>query len=144
MNSIKVNSTLNVLEIIDNAKKQRNSLYLVMGFNFANALIYSARLFTEEFSYIHAIWIFLGFIAILKVFFDFKSKSVSNNIVIDTIESYTYKKSFWNTSENIILQLIDGKKRYISIFSKNQLEEFEVLFQELKIPKHDKKKEINY
>ena len=135
MNSIKVNSTLNVLEIIDNAKKQRNSLYLVMGFNFANALIYSARLFTEEFSYIHAIWIFLGFIAILKVFFDFKSKSFSNNIEIDTIESYTYKKSFWNTSENIILQLIDGKKKYISIFSKNQLESIESLLNKLNIKK---------
>lgn len=135
MNSIKVNSTLNVLEIIDNAKKLRNSLYLVMGFNFANALIYSARLFTEEFSYIHAIWVFLGFIAILKVFFDFKSKSVSNNIVIDTIESYTYKKNFWNTSENIILQLIDGKKRYISIFSKNQLESIESLLNKLNIKK---------
>lgn len=135
MNLIKLNSTFNVLEIIDNAKKQRNSLYLVMGFNFANALIFSARLFTEEFSYIHAIWIFLGSIAILKVFFDFKSKSISNTIAIDIIESYTIKRGFWNTSENVILQLKNGKKRCISIFSKNQLESIEILLDKLDIKK---------
>ena len=118
MNLIKLNSTFNVLEIIDNAKKQRNSLYLVMGFNFANALIFSARLFTEEFSYIHAIWIFLGSIAILKVFFDFKSKSISNTIAIDIIESYTIKRGFWNTSENVILQLKNGKKGVFPFFLK--------------------------
>ena len=45
MNPIKINSTLNVLEIIDDAKKQRNSLLLVMGFNLPNLLSNSDKIF---------------------------------------------------------------------------------------------------
>ena len=51
MNPIKINSTLNVLEIIDDAKKQRNSLLLVMGFNLPNLLSNSDKIFEKGFNF---------------------------------------------------------------------------------------------
>lgn len=134
MNPIKINSTLNVLEIIDDAKKQRNSLLLVMGFNLPNLLFNSDKIFEKGFNFSHVFLIIFG-IALIKFLLDLKNKTVSKVIAIDEVGSYTYKKSFWNTSESIILQLKDGKKRYISIFSKNQLEEFESLLNKLNIKK---------
>ena len=134
MNPIKINSTLNVLEIIDDAKKQRNSLLLVMGFNLPNLLSNSDKIFEKGFNFSHVFLIIFG-IALIKFLLDLKNKTVSKVIAIDEVGSYTYKKSFWNTSENIILQLIDGKKRYISIFSKNELESIEILLDKLDIKK---------
>ena len=134
MNLIKLNSTFNVLEINDDAKKQRNSLLLVMGFNLPNLLFNSGKIFEKGFNFSH-VFLIIFVVASIKFLLDLKNKTVSKVIAIDEIESYTYKKSFWNTSESIILQLKDGKKRYISIFSKNQLEEFESLLNKLNIKK---------
>ncbi len=134
MNLIKLNSTFNVLEINDDAKKQRNSLLLVMGFNLPNLLFNSGKIFEKGFNFSH-VFLIIFVVALIKFLLDLKNKTVSKVIAIDEIESYTYKKSFWNTSESIILQLKDGKKRYISIFSKNQLEEFESLLNKLNIKK---------
>ena len=60
MNPIKINSTLNVLEIIDDAKKQRNSLLLVMGFNLPNLLFNSDKIFEKGFNFSHVFLIIFG------------------------------------------------------------------------------------
>ena len=104
MNLIKLNSTFNVLEINDDAKKQRNSLLLVMGFNLPNLLFNSGKIFEKGFNFSH-VFLIIFVVALIKFLLDLKNKTVSKVIAIDEIESYTYKKSFWNTSENIILQL---------------------------------------
>ena len=72
MNPIKINSTLNVLEIIDDAKKQRNSLLLVMGFNLPNLLSNSDKIFEKGFNFSHVFLIIFG-IALIKFLLDLKN-----------------------------------------------------------------------
>ena len=71
MNLIKLNSTFNVLEINDDAKKQRNSLLLVMGFNLPNLLFNSGKIFEKGFNFSH-VFLIIFVVALIKFLLDFK------------------------------------------------------------------------
>ena len=116
-------------------------LILILVFNFLNTIINSLRLFKEEFNFLHGIWIFIG-IATIIVLIDFRKRDFSDSIPIDSILSFKHKKNIFNDPGYIILRLSSGKKRIIQILSKKQIGEFEILFQELNIPKYENKEEI--
>ena len=137
------NKEQNTLEIKDEGKQQKKGFILLLIFNALNAIINVSRLFKEEFNFMHALWILIG-IATIIAFVDFRKRDFSNTISIDSILSYKHKKNFLNSTGQLVLYLTNKKRRTINIVSKKQIEEFEVLFQELNIPKHDIKKEIIY
>lgn len=136
------NKEYNILEINNGGRQQKNGLILIFVINLLNAIINISRLFKEEFNFLHGIWIFIG-IATIIVLIDFRKRDFSDSIPIDSILSFKHKKNIFNDPGYIILRLSSGKKRIIQILSKKQIEEFEMLFQELNIPKYDTKKEIN-
>lgn len=136
------NKELNTLQIKDEGKQHRNGLILFFVFNFLNAIINISRLFKEEFNFLHGIWIFIG-IATFIVLIDFRKRDFSDSIPIDSILSYKHKKSFLDATGQLVVYLTNKKRRTINVVSKKQIEEFEMLFQELNIPKYDTKKEIN-
>lgn len=140
MSLLYYNKEQNILQIKDEGKPHRNGLILILIFNFLNAIINISRLFKEEFNFLHGIWIFLG-IATIIVLIDFRKRDFSDSIPIDSILSFNHKKNIFNDPGYIVLRLSSGKKRIIQILSKKQVEEFEMLFQELNIPKYDGKKE---
>jgi len=135
------NKEQNTLQIKDEGKQQKNGFYIFFWINILNAIINVSRLFKEEFNFIHGIWIFLGVLTVVLLF-DMRKRDFSDSIPIDSILRYEHKKNVFNDAGYIILRLSSGKKRIIQILSKKQLIEFETLFQELNIPKHDIKKEI--
>jgi hypothetical protein len=132
----------NILQIKDEGKQQKNGLILVLVFNFLNAIINSLRLFKEDFGFMHGIWISLGILTIIMLF-DFRKRDFSDSIPIDSILRYKYKKNFLDSTGQLVLYFTNKKRRTINIVSKKQIDEFEILFQELNIPKYDTKKEIN-
>lgn len=134
------NKEQNTLQIKDEGKQHRNGLILFFVFNFLNAIINISRLFKEEFNFLHGIWIFLG-IATIIVLIDFRKRDFSDSIPIDSILSYKHKKSFLDATGQLVLFLANKKRRTINVVSKKQIDEFEILFQELNIPKYDGKKE---
>ena len=134
------NKEQNTLQIKDEGKQHRNGLILLFVFNFLNAIINISRLFKEEFNFLHGIWIFLG-IATIIVLIDFRKRDFSDSIPIDSILSYKHKKSFLDATGQLVLFLANKKRRTINVVSKKQIDEFEILFQELNIPKYDGKKE---
>ena len=134
------NREQNTLQIKDEGKQHRNGLILFFVFNFLNAIINISRLFKEEFNFLHGIWIFLG-IATIIVLIDFRKRDFSDSIPIDSILSYKHKKSFLDATGQLVLFLANKKRRTINVVSKKQIDEFEILFQELNIPKYDGKKE---
>lgn len=142
MSLLYCNKEQNTLQIKDGGKQQKNGFVLLLVFNFLNAIINVSRLFKEEFNFFHGIWIFLG-VATIVVLIDFRKRDFSNSIPIDSIVSYKHKKNFLEATGQLVLYLANKKKRTINIISKKQIDEFEVLFQELNIPKYDNKKEIN-
>ncbi|WP_445715406.1 hypothetical protein [Flavobacterium sp.] len=133
----------NTLEIKDEGKQQKNGLILILVINFLNAIINSLRLFKEEFSFMHGIWISLGILTIIMLF-DFRKRDFSDSISINSILNYKHKKNFLDSTGQLVLHLNNKKRRTINIVSKKQIDEFEILFQELNIPKHDSTKEIIY
>lgn len=134
------NKEQNTLQIKDEGKQHRNGLILFFVFNFLNAIINISRLFKEEFNFLHGIWIFIGITTII-VLIDFRKRDFSDSIPIDSILSYKHKKSFLDATGQLVLFLANKKRRTINVVSKKQIDEFEILFQELNIPKYDIKKE---
>lgn len=134
------NKERNILEIKDEAKQQKKGFILLLIFNALNAIINVSRLFKEEFDFMHALWIFIAIVTII-VFIDFRKRDFSSTIPVDSILSYKHKKNFLDATGQLVLYLTNKKRRTINIVSKKQIDEFELLFQELNISKHDVKKE---
>lgn len=137
MNLLKVDALNNILEIKDDAKKLRNSIFFVFILNILNATLNILRLHKEEFNLLHGVWIILGTISILVLLLQ-RNNSVSKTINVAEIINYTHKENIWNGIEHIIIHLKNKKKRYIKIETKTQLEEVENILAALNIPKNVK------
>jgi len=142
MNLLQIDSENNKIRINDEAKLQRNSKVFLMSINLLNALINISNIQKEEFNFVHAVWIILGSISILILLLE-RNKTVAATLDIADIKSYSYKENIWNSNGNIIIHLNNSKKRYISITTKDQLEQNDNQLLDLNLPKNVKIRKSN-
>ena len=116
---ITYNEKENSLEIKDGIKKQYFILKLLMVLNLINALVRLIDVDKSEFGFIEIIWLVLGIISLILLYFFIFKRSTADKIEIEKIIGLKEKSAFGR--KRFYLELADGKQRSLLSF-KNEFE----------------------
>lgn len=116
---ITYNEKENSLEIKDGIKKQYFILKLLMVLNLINALVRLIDVNKSEFGFIEFIWLTLGILSLILLYFFIFKRSTAQKIEIDKIKGLKEKSAFGR--KRFYLELSDGKQRNLLSF-KNEFE----------------------
>ncbi|PIB30324.1 hypothetical protein BFP78_14870 [Gaetbulibacter sp. 5U11] len=97
------------IEIKDGLKSQYFMIKALMILNLINAILNVSYISEDGIGFMQIIWLILGIVSIVVLYFFIFKKSSQKNIQINTIERLTEKTVFG--SKRLSLKLINGKSR---------------------------------
>jgi hypothetical protein len=106
---INYNEKNKTIEIKDGLKSQYFMIKALMFLNLINAILNVSYISEDGIGFMQIIWLILGIVSIVVLYFFIFKKSSQEHIQINTIERLTEKTVFG--SKRLSLKLINGKSR---------------------------------